>query len=121
MLNVDWAAAEEMLVREARICFPAIAARHPDEEFYGVFFDCDVVNTGVLGHMNTNALLRQYAEECQCPHQAPNASLFPGLTTEEVMEVLRWDGGSWKHFGVFAGPEFKEIAAARRGIVRHLG
>ena len=45
MPKVDWAAAEELLVREGVARFPEIAAKHPDEEFYGVFFDCDVVYT----------------------------------------------------------------------------
>jgi hypothetical protein len=101
-----------MLFREGCTRFPQIATQHPDEEFYGVFFDCDVVYTGVLAHLNTNALLRQTAMECQSRKRRPAGPLYPGLSTEQVMEELRWDGGSWGHFEVFHGPNFKEIAEA---------
>jgi Domain of unknown function (DUF4303) len=115
-LEVDWFAAEELLLKEASIRFPEIAAKYPDEEFYGVFFDCDVVNTCVQAHMNTNALLRQYAMECQQSKWSTvlglGHPLYPGLSIDEIMEELRWDGGGWKHFGVFAGPKFEEIADA---------
>ena len=67
--------------------------------------------------MNTNALLRRHAEDCQSGRRSSSAQpLYPGLTIEQVMEELRWDGGGWGHFGIFPGPDFKEIAAAHKAL-----
>lgn len=111
-LQVDWAAAEEMLVSEARLRFPEIAALYPNEEFYGVFFDCDVVYTCVQAHLNTNALLHEEALKCQNPNNSYGSPMYPNLSIEEVIEELRWDAGGWEHFGVFPGPNFEDIAEA---------
>ena len=65
MIEVDWQAAEDLLVRDGVTQFPEIAAKHPDEDFYGVFFDCDIVYTCAQAHMNTTAKLREYAQRCK--------------------------------------------------------
>ena len=121
MPDVDWAAAEELLVRVAAVRFPEIAAQYPAEEFYGVFFDCDVVYTSVQGHMNTNALLRWTAEASLRSRPKTKAQLSPGRSVEEVMEELRWDGGGWKHFGIFDTPSFDQIAAEYHALVAERG
>ena len=108
MPKIDWDGVEELLVQEGVARFPEIAAKYPDEEFYGVFFDCDVVYMCAQAHMNTNARLREYAEECQSGRRSVSGQpLHPGLTIEQVMEKLRWDGGGWGYFGVFPGSDFK--------------
>jgi len=90
---VDWSAAEEILLAEVTVRFPEIAAEHPDEEFYGVFFDCDVVYTGALAHLNSETRLRKKAEQCQW--SGTGGPIYPELTVEQVMEELRWSGGDW--------------------------
>jgi len=122
MSNVDWVAAENLLVREAEEQFPKLAAAHPDDEFYGVFFDCDVVYTTAQAHMNTNAHLRQYAERCQRGNRGPSGSpMYPGLSIEQVMEELRWDGGGWGQFGIFPGPNFEEVVTEHKRLCAEVG
>lgn len=118
MFDVDWRAAEELLFSYCLAQFPEIAAKHPDEEFYGVFFDCDVVYTCAQVHMNTNALLRTHAERCMSEDRQRDLPLYAGMTLEEVMEESRWDGGSWGYFPMLAGPEFKDVAAAYQELLK---
>lgn len=121
MFNVDWQAAEESLVREGLTQFPRIAARYPDEEFYGVFFDCDIVYTCAQAHMNTNCRLRDYALRCKNDDLTREMQVFSGITVDELMEASRWDGGGWGYFSIFPGPDFPEVAAARDEIYQTVG
>lgn len=121
MVKVDWQAAEELLVREGMAQFPEIAARHRDQEFYGVFFDCDIVYTCVQAHMNTNAMLREYAQRCKNDDVIREEPVYSGLSVDQLMEQLRWDAGGWGYFPIFDGPDFDEVAAAREQLCETVG
>jgi hypothetical protein len=112
MIELDWEAAEELLVSYGLAQFPQIAAKHSDEEFYGVFFDCDIVYTCAQAHMNTNAKLREYAQRCKNDDLAREQPLYSGMSVDELMEQYRWDGGGWGYFSIFPGPHFDQVAAA---------
>lgn len=121
MIEVDWQAAEELLVREGLAQFPQIAANYPHEEFYGVFFDCDIVYTCAQAHMNTNAKLREYAQRCKDDDLHRDQPIYSRMSVEEVMEESRWDGGGWGYFSIFPGPNFDEVAIAYREMSETIG
>jgi hypothetical protein len=121
MLEVDWQAAEELLVRESVARFPEIAAKYAEEEFYGVFFDCDIVHTCAQAHMNTNVKLREYAQRCKDDDLTREQPLYLGLSVDELMEQMRWDAGGWGYFSIFAGPDFDEVAAAYKQMRETVG
>src|SRR5262249_43545482 len=121
MIEVDWQAAEDLLVRDGVAQFPQIAAKHPDEEFYGVFFDCDIVYTCAQAHLNTNAKLREYAQRCKDDDVAREQPLYSGASVDELMEQFRWDGGGWGYFSIFPGPNLEEVAAAYKQMCETAG
>jgi hypothetical protein len=124
--DVDWVAAEEKLVADATKQFPkiakALARDEPGTDIYGLCFEGDLVYTAVQAHANTEAKLREYAEQAQRPMPPFRAGpTFPGRTTEEVMEEWRWDAGGWKYVPLYPGPPLKGIAAAFKRLADAVG
>jgi hypothetical protein len=110
--DVDWAAAEEKLVREATTAFREIAVEYRDDELYGVCFECDLVYTAVQAHANTNEGLREYAKRFDTS---------PDVSIDEQIELARWDVGGWHYFPIFETPDFADIAEAFRQLVQKVG
>src|SRR5262245_47988788 len=124
--DVDWAAAEERLVRDASKHFPKIAKdfvkREPGEKLYGLCFEGDLVYTAVQVVANTEAGLREYAERAQRPNPPFRVGpMFPDWTVEQVMEHWRWDHGGWKYMPLYPGPDFKEINRAFERLAEAIG
>lgn len=107
-VSVDWQAVEDAIFEQGMEEFPQIAADNPNRKIYCVFFDCDIVYTCAQAHMNTDEGLREYAES------AINSSpdLYKDHTVETLMEEFRWDGGGFRMFQVFEGPEFTDLNVA---------
>ena len=96
-MRVDWDKLEATVTRSAKRALRDFAARHPDEVFYGFFLDCNATYFEILGHKNTEDLLRAKAAESKTSH----AALYKGVSVERLVEDLRWSGGDWGYFQMF--------------------
>jgi hypothetical protein len=97
-LEINWPKMEDTVVASAITCLRDFGQQHRDEVFYGFFLDCDAYYFQILGHLNTEDLLRKQATEY---HRKHGRDLYQGWSTERLIEHLRWDGGDWGYFEVF--------------------
>ena len=116
-VSVDWQAVEDAIFEQGMDEFPQIAADNPDRKIYSVFFDCDIVYTCAQAHMNTDEGLREYAESAI----SSSPDLYKDHTVETLMEEFRWDGGGFRMFQIFEGPELKDLSAAYQQLYDEIG
>src|SRR5262249_38448301 len=115
-MEVDWGHFEEVVFRSASQVLRDFSAQHANEVFYGFFLDCNATYFEILGHLNTEELLREKANASK--REYPD--LYQKVSIEALIDELRWSGGDWGYFQLVnaCGQDdaFDQLVAA---MIRH--